>query len=165
MKKLILIALIASSAMLTIERAHAQINLNVNIGSQPLWGPTGYDHAEYYYLPDINSYYYVPSGQYVVQNGNSWSWVNALPSQYSNFDLYGAYKVVMNTDKPYLQNKTHTTQYKQYKNNKGKQPVIRDSKDEKYNDAKNNSKNNSKNNQGRNQNSKGGNNNSKKKGR
>jgi len=161
MKKLVLAALIISSAIFGYERAQAQINLSLNIGSQPAWGPTGYDHAEYYYLPDIDSYYYVPSGQYVVKNGNNWSWVNALPNQYANFDLYNAYKVVMNTDKPYLQNKTHVTQYKQYKNNKGKQPVIRDSKDAKYNDAKNNNKNN----QGRNQNSKGGNNNSKKRGR
>lgn len=43
-----------------INNAKAQVSLNINIGSQPVWGPTGYDHVDYYYFPDIDAYYYVP---------------------------------------------------------------------------------------------------------
>ncbi len=45
---------------------HAQVhlNLNFNVESQPIWGPTGYDHVEYYYFPDIEAYYNVPQHMY-----------------------------------------------------------------------------------------------------
>jgi hypothetical protein len=46
----------------------AQVRVNINIGSQPVWGPVGYDHVDYYYLPDIETYYYVPTRQFVYFN-------------------------------------------------------------------------------------------------
>jgi hypothetical protein len=36
---------------------HAQISVNLNIGTAPNWGPVGYAEAEYYYLPDVEAYY------------------------------------------------------------------------------------------------------------
>jgi hypothetical protein len=48
--------------------ASAQVRVNINIGSQPVWGPVGYDHVDYYYLPDIETYYYVPTRQFVYFN-------------------------------------------------------------------------------------------------
>ena len=50
-------------SLFSIDDAKAQINLHININQQPVWGPTGYDHVDYYYLPDINAYYNVPSRQ------------------------------------------------------------------------------------------------------
>jgi hypothetical protein len=32
---------------------HSQVSVNVNIGSPPLWGPSGYSNIDYYYLPDV----------------------------------------------------------------------------------------------------------------
>ena len=105
MKKLFFAAAFFVS-LLTMKQADAQISisLNLNIDSQPTWGPTGYDHVEYYYLPDIDCYYYVPGKQFVYQSGSRWIWASSLPPQYSNYDLYGGYKVVVNKPKPYLQN-------------------------------------------------------------
>jgi hypothetical protein len=55
MKKFVLmLALIAGG--ITYD-ATAQVSLNVNIGSQPVWGPVGYDRVDYYYVPDIDAYY------------------------------------------------------------------------------------------------------------
>ena len=56
MKKMILVALIVISSSI-FTNASAQIKMNVNIGSQPTWGPTGYDHVDYYYMPDVDMYY------------------------------------------------------------------------------------------------------------
>ena len=46
----------------------AQIGLNFNIGSQPAWGPTGYDKVEYYYMPDIDAYYNVQKKQFITKD-------------------------------------------------------------------------------------------------
>jgi hypothetical protein len=67
MKRLFLVAVVMMVSLFSIP-AKAQLNVNVNIGSQPLWGPTGYEHVDYYYLPDVESYYYVPQKQFVYLN-------------------------------------------------------------------------------------------------
>jgi len=129
MKKLILAGLLIVSAF--GYESKAQISVNINIGSQPAWGPTGYNHVDFYYLPDINVYYDVTRAQYIYQNGAQWTYVNTLPSAYRNFDIYNSYKVVVNEPKPYLNNKSQKLQYAKYKGKKN-QAIIRDSKDERY---------------------------------
>lgn len=131
MKK-ILFAVLFGVASLSSISTQAQVSVNINIGSQPKWGPAGYNHVEYYYLPDLDVYYNVPSSQYVYQNNGRWVWNKNLPSRYRGYDLYNSYKVVMNTKQPYLSHNTHVKQYSQYKNKKGKQVNLRDSKNSKY---------------------------------
>jgi len=114
-------------------KAQLRINLNLNIGTQPDWGPVGYDHAEYYYMPDIGVYYDVPHQQYVYPNGNSWVRATVLPPRYHNFDLYSGYKVVLNEPTPYLHDNVYRAKYAQYKGHRGQQ-IIRDSHDPKYKD-------------------------------
>jgi len=36
-----------------------ETNVNINIVNQPIWGPTGYDQADNYYIPEIEVYYNV----------------------------------------------------------------------------------------------------------
>src|SRR4051812_6698169 len=100
--KRILLAVIFGVASLSSISTKAQVNLSINIGSQPQWGPTGYDHVDYYYLPDVDAYYNVPSKQYVYLDNGSWVFRPSLPAKYRGYDLYNGYKVVMNTPKPYL---------------------------------------------------------------
>ncbi|MBB6238726.1 hypothetical protein HDC90_003372 [Pedobacter sp. AK013] len=132
MKKLVLFAAVLMVSLFSINNAKAQVSLNINIGSQPVWGPTGYNHVDYYYFPDINAYYYVPSAQYIYPNGRHWVWANSLPAQYRNFDVYRTYKVVINEPKPYLRNNIYAARYGKYKNYGGRQSIIRDSRDTKY---------------------------------
>lgn len=132
MKKLVLIAAVLMISLFGADYAKAQVSLNINIGSQPVWGPTGYDHVDYYYFPDINAYYYVPSAQYIYLNGSQWVWTSSLPARYGNFDLYRSYKVVINKPRPYLQNNYYVTRYSRYKNYGGRQAIIRDSREAKY---------------------------------
>jgi hypothetical protein len=106
-------------------------SLNVNIGSQPIWGPTGYDHVDNYYLPDIETYYNVSSQSYYYNEGGKWKNSKTLPSKYSNYDLYNSHKVVVNEKQPWKNHATNQTKYASYKGQRDQQP-IRDSKDSKY---------------------------------
>jgi hypothetical protein len=109
----------------------AQVNINVNISSQSLWGPTGYDYVEYYYLPQVGVYYYVPTGQFIYLDGPNWVYRTYLPTGY-RVDLYTTYKVVINEPKPYLRHNAYVVKYAKYKSGGPKQIVIRDSQDAKY---------------------------------
>ncbi|MDN5288700.1 MAG: hypothetical protein JWR38_4974 [Mucilaginibacter sp.] len=130
MKKIILtVALLVSC--LTVKIASAQISLSINIGSQPAWGPTGYDRADYYYMPDIDSYYDVNAHQYVYMNNNAWVHTASLPPRYSNYDVYNGYKVVVNERTPWVRNDVIRRKYAGYKGRRN-QTIIRDSKEVKY---------------------------------
>ncbi len=130
MKKYILFAALVISSMLP-QNSSAQVNVNVNLTSQPLWGPVGYNKAEYYYLPDIESYYHVPSRQFVYLSNNNWVFSSDVPSSHSNYDLYKGYKVVLNTPKPYLNFTEDKIRYARYKGAKG-QAAIKYTADPRY---------------------------------
>ena len=61
--------LLVSAALFVANKSTAQVSVQVNIGDQPEWGPAGYAYAEYYYMPDIEAYYYVPRRQFVYLSG------------------------------------------------------------------------------------------------
>jgi hypothetical protein len=130
MKKILLVTAFLFSGFI-YEKASAQVHLNVNIGSQPVWGPTGYDHVEYYYLPDIDAYYYVPRHQYVYLNNGQWVFSTILPTRYHDYDVYSGYKVVVNEPRPYLHNDVYRSKYGQYKG-RHDQEIIRNSHDSRY---------------------------------
>lgn len=89
----------------------AQVSVNVNIGSPPMWGPVGYSNVQYYYLPDVQAYYDVPSSMFIYQSGGVWIHRTYLPTRYRNYDLYNGYKVVMTG----YHGKTPYTHYNQHK--------------------------------------------------
>lgn len=126
MKKLfyILVLALVSSAPF---QSKAQVGININIGSQPSWGPSGYDYVDYYYLPDIESYYYVPKKQFISMGPSGWLFTTALPPRYRDYNLYNGYKVVINSPQPYRFFSTHKVKYAKYKGNKG-QSIIAKSK-------------------------------------
>ena len=131
MKKLFFIAALAFGC-LSIKIADAQITFRagVNIGSQPEWGPVGYAHAQYYYMPDVDAYYDVPAHQYVYNENNVWVHAGALPPRY-HFDRYHSYKVVVNQRNPWEHHADIRTRYASYRGRQD-QSVIRDSHDARY---------------------------------
>jgi hypothetical protein len=109
-----------------------QAQVKQNIVEQPLWGPTGYDYVEYYFLPESGVYYYLPSQQYIYLNeDNKWIYRTFLPNHYK-VDLYSTYKVVLNESKPYLNHDYHVATYAKFKSGGPAQLAIRDSKESKY---------------------------------
>src|SRR5678816_350394 len=97
MKKLVLITVILFASIVATKSALSQVSLgiNVNIGTQPVWGPVGYDYVEYYYLPDVDVYYYVPRRQFIYLSGGHWIFASSLPVRYRSYNLYSGYKVVI----------------------------------------------------------------------
>ena len=130
MKKLILLFVLCTSGLLC-STTSAQVTFRVNIGSQPIWGPVGYDHVEYYYLPEIEAYYYVPSRQFTFMENGRWLTRSSLPARYRNFDMYNARKVVVNEPKPYLHHNDYKVKYVS-SNVHSNQQAIRDSRDSRY---------------------------------
>jgi hypothetical protein len=130
MKKIMFVILVVLGIS-AAPKSEAQVSVSINIGSQPAWGPTGYNHVDFYYLPDINAYYDVTRAQYVYQNGPRWVYVSALPARYRNYDVYNSYKVVINEPRPFIYNNVHISKYARYKGNHTQQ-IIRDSRDDRY---------------------------------
>ncbi len=127
MKKLLMLGVVMVSLLGFKANAQIRLGVNINVGSQPAWGPSGYDRADYYYLPDVDAYYNVPQRQFVYLEGNNWVFRSSLPARYRNYDLYSGYKVVVNEPRPYLRNTYYRTNYSRYRNWSGpRQVVIRD---------------------------------------
>lgn len=103
-------ALVASATAI-YQPAKAQVSLQINIGSQPNWGPKGYNHVDYYYLPEIESYYDVPNRQFVYLERNKWVHRKSLPARYHRYNLYQGRKIVINEPRPYLQHHVYQSNY------------------------------------------------------
>ena len=131
MKKTILItALILSGFAFNNIISQVNVSLRVNIGSQPAWGPSGYDYVDYYYMPDIHTFYYVPRHQYIYQERGRWVFRSTLPSRF-HYDVYSGYKVVINEPTPYRDAESYRRKYSSYRGHHD-QEIIRNSHDSKY---------------------------------
>ena len=132
MKKLIFTAAILFGCLL-FKTADAQlvIHAGVNIGSQPEWGPVGYDNAQYYYMPDIDAYYDVPAHMYVYREGNVWVHRGNLPPRFRNWDRYRGYKAVINERNPWEHHEQWRARYAGYRG-RHDQVIIRESRDQRY---------------------------------
>ena len=106
MYQLMLTAILSISVSFIVS---AQVK--INIASQPVWGPAGYNFVNYYYLPDADVYYDVSRKVYVYREGTVWGTHTVLPIRYRNINLYNSHKVVINQPMPW---KRHNYYYKQY---------------------------------------------------
>ncbi|GGH27120.1 hypothetical protein FAZ19_18715 [Sphingobacterium alkalisoli] len=126
MKKIVYFALVFLGVGF-VQVGKAQVNVSVNIGSQPLWGPVGHAYAHYYYMPEIDVYYDVIHRRYTYYQGNRWITKSKLPGRYKKFNLYRTYKVVLNDRNPWQYHRTHRNSYSRYANNYS-QVVLRDAR-------------------------------------
>lgn len=133
---------------------HSQVSVSVNLGVQPSWGPVGYSSVDYYYLPDIQTYYDIRASQFMYISGGIWIRSRYLPRQYRDYDLDRGYKVVLNDyhgSRPYTQFRYHKEKY--YKGYNKPQKSIgykdynkrNDEKHDKYEKYENNSHDNDRN--------------------
>jgi hypothetical protein len=125
------LVLFAVALTTTLASAQLHVNVNFNVDRQPIWGPAGYDHVEYYYLPDIEVYYNVSQQRYYYYEGGRWIGRASLPERYRGFDLYNSHKVVVNEPSPYRHHVVYREKYSSFKGRHDQQP-IRDSRDERY---------------------------------
>ncbi len=102
------------TALFLAAATQAQVSVSVNIGSPPMWGPAGYSEVQYYYLPDVEAYYDVPSSNFIYLERGKWVHRTYLPTRYRHYDLYNGYKVVMTDyhgNTPYTHYKEHKYKY------------------------------------------------------
>lgn len=116
--------IIAGFALIIAGSLQAQVSVNVNIGGRPDWAPVAYSEANYYYLPDIESYYDVRQSNFIYLNNGAWVSHRSLPQRYRNYDLYNGYKVVIreNGPRPYTHFKQHKIKY--YRGHRAPQRVV-----------------------------------------
>lgn len=107
--------ILASSFIYKAADAQVSLNVNVNLGGQPKWAQSQYEQVSYYYLPDLDMYYNVPSRTYTYLQGNRWVTVNSVPQKYRNYDFDRGYKVVVNEKNPW---NNHLKYKNSYTNNK-----------------------------------------------
>lgn len=132
MKRILLMILVIFSGFaLSSAKAQLHVTFSTNIGIQPIWGPVGYDHAEYYYMPDIDMYYNVPRRQYIYLERGRWVFSTSVPYRYRTYDFYRGYKVVINEPTPYRNAGMYRTKYASYKGQRN-QEYIKNSNDSKY---------------------------------
>ena len=93
---------------------HAQVSINVNFGTPPVWAPAERVETQYYYLPDVDAYYDVPAARFIYIRNGVWIRSTALPYRYRNYNLRGG-NVVYLTDyrgnSPYTFHKNHLVKY------------------------------------------------------
>jgi hypothetical protein len=116
--------------LLTSLFSFSQVSVNVNLGTPPVWAPADRVETQYYYLPDIDTYYDVPTSNFIYLNRGVWVRSKNLPARYKAYNLRGG-RVVYITDyrgnAPYKFHKNHKVKYyksenryKGYNNGNGK---------------------------------------------
>jgi len=91
----------------------AQVSVNVNV-SPPPWGLVGVTNATYYYLPDVEAFYNVPTAMFIFVENGVWVHRAMLPPRYRGYDLYKGHKVNMND----YSGNTPAQLYSAYKSNR-----------------------------------------------
>jgi hypothetical protein len=82
----------------------------------PEWAPTYHPGVRYYYLPDIETYYDLSSGNFIYFDRGQWLYSSELPPRYRFYDLYTGYGVALNTRvyEPWRYHQQYITSYPRY---------------------------------------------------
>lgn len=114
MKKLAIISAIALSG-LAFTSASAQVRVNVGFN---LGGPVvvqrpvpvaAYD--DYYYLPEVDSYYSVGENLYYYNDGYDWVSAAYLPGAYRGYNWRNVRSVEIHGNRPYMNHAFYRTRY------------------------------------------------------
>ncbi|MBC5838759.1 hypothetical protein [Flavobacterium muglaense] len=87
--------LIATGIILLVSSAsNAQLSISLNIGNAPVYRNAV--AVDYYYLPDIQTYFDVRANQYVYLERGNWKRSRNLPVYYRDYDVRNGYRVALN---------------------------------------------------------------------
>lgn len=109
-------------------QVNAQVSVSVNVGIQPKWGPVGHSYVQYYYLPEIDSYYDVGNRKFVYYKGKKWVSKKNLPKHFRHLNLYHTHKVVVNQSYPW-RNHMHVKNKYKGRGNSHKHHIYKENKD------------------------------------
>ena len=84
----------------------------------PPWAPEYQNpsRVQYYYMPDIETYYDVWNHEYIYLENGNWVFEPGLPPMYSGYDLYSGHIVVLNYDArdPWRHHELYSSHYPKY---------------------------------------------------
>ena len=112
MKKIRLI--IGGLLLMLVGTLHAQLSVNIVVGTPPAWGPAESSGVRFYYLPEIEAYYDVNTSEYLYLSDGRWIRASNLPPAYGNYDVYSGYKVMLSDyhgERPYDNFRDHQRNY------------------------------------------------------
>ena len=104
--------LLAGTFLVCYAFSSAQVSVNVNVGI-PAWG-VPVTTERYYYIPDIETYYDIPSREYIYLNNGLWVRSVSVPTIYRHYDFYRGRKVIINDyrgNAPYAYYNVHRVKY------------------------------------------------------
>ena len=124
-----IIGLVVTLLFVSYGEAQVHRNLNANLGLQPGWGPTGYDHVEYYYVPDIDAFYSVPHHKFIYFERGRWITCSSLPARFGDVNLYKSFIVVVPETTPFRYHTMYKEKYSTFRGRLGEVPIqqVRDS--------------------------------------
>jgi hypothetical protein len=132
MKNLLLAAMVVGASFLSNKtEAQVRVNVNLNIG-RPSWGLPGNQVGDYYYLPEIDTYYDIAHRQFVYFDRGRWAYASALPYQYRGYDLARGYKVIVNEPRPFMRADWYRNRYKRYYNTYRAPMVMADKRNDRF---------------------------------
>lgn len=114
--KLIATGIILFAAAAT---SQAQVSINLNIGTpavvvRPAWVPQNHVNVDFYYIPEIQSYYDVSAGLYVYLDNGNWCRTRYVPVRYRNYNLNHARRIELrgyHGSRPYTYYNCHNERY------------------------------------------------------
>jgi hypothetical protein len=104
--------LITGALLITGFFATAQVSVNVNVGI-PVWG-VPVTTERYYYIPDIETYYDIPSREYIYLHDGVWVRSASVPVVYRHYDFHRGRKIIINDyhgNAPYAYYNVHRVKY------------------------------------------------------
>ena len=111
--KFLMLAILLAMAFNT--EAQVAVKVDKKYGPvAPKWAPKAPATTRYYYLPDIQTYYDVPSQRYIYQRDGAWVRTTNLPTRYRGYDLYKGQTVYLTDYKgnaPYTYYSKHKVKY------------------------------------------------------
>lgn len=121
--KLIATGIILFAAAAT---SQAQVSINLNIGTpavvvRPAWVPQNHVNVDFYYIPEIQSYYDVSAGLYVYLDNGNWCRTRYVPVRYRNYNLNHAHRIELrgyHGSRPYTYFNNHNVRYDNHYYNK-----------------------------------------------
>lgn len=99
--------------------SQAQVSINVNLGApavivRPAWVPQNHVNVDFYYIPEIESYYDVNASLYVYLDNGNWCRTRYVPVRYRNYDLNHARRIELrgyHGSRPYTYYNNHNVRY------------------------------------------------------
>lgn len=84
---------------LFMDQTKAQTGVTNNRGTQ---SRTGYTAGNYYYYPEIDTWYDISDRHFVYFENGRWVYSDAISGRYRHYDIANAYKVQVSEKKPYM---------------------------------------------------------------